>query len=339
MTCLAGEQLHPHVLSTNMKERIQSSPLNLVLKEDCIVFPHTDSGMLLPKPKIVQAGQPAIRYPDVDRVVWAMSPKNDRYLKYLTKREELLKTRQEQALVSWCIKNNLPMAAEFELRRILRRIWNFQKPEYQRFCKQWIKFADKRQIVYTFPLPVEGVWFVNPDRTGHHRIKHGAAFAFDLMIKKSGKGFRGRGRNLEDHYCWGKPILAQADGIVTQAKDKNPDVPVGKSGGFANANFVSVYYGAGISGFYGHIQEGSLRVKVGQKVSVGNVLALVGNSGASGLPHLHFTMLDQSAFSVKGRFSFRQKKGRRWVNVNGKNLQENTYVKNWSPSFAEKPAE
>ena len=50
--------------------------------------------------------------------------------------------------------------------------------------------------------------------------------------------------------------------------------------------------GGGRYAFYAHVQPGSLRVKVGDKVKRGQVLALVGNSGNSTEPHLHFHVVD-----------------------------------------------
>jgi len=321
-----------NVLKTTMDERIRSSSLNRVLKKDSIVFPHTEAGRTLPGPVIVSAGSPPVKYPDVDRIVWTVCPKNEKHLEYLAKRETFLKNGENLKLINWCTKNDLPVAAEFELRSVLHWIWDFKRPEYQKFRKMWIKYADKRQIEYSFTLPVDGEWFVLPDKTGHHRIKKGAAYAFDLVIKKAGKPYRGRGQSLEDHFSWGRPILAQSDGIVIEAEDTNPDAKVGQSGGFDNANYIGVYYGGGISGWYAHIQQSSLKVKVGQKVDRGEILALVGNSGASGMPHLHFTMADMSSFSVRGRFSFQSKKYTKWINIDRDDLIENTYVRNRNPS-------
>jgi len=45
-------------------------------------------------------------------------------------------------------------------------------------------------------------------------------------------------------------------------------------------------------GFYAHLQPGSLRVKKGDRVKKGQVLALVGNSGNTTGPHLHFHVMD-----------------------------------------------
>jgi len=119
--------------------------------------------------------------------------------------------------------------------------------------------------------------------------------------------------------------------VVLQAEDGNPDLPPGRSGGFDKSNYVTVYYGAGVGGFYGHIRQGSLRVKVGDPVTTGQPLAAAGNSGASGMPHLHFTMVDQSSFSVRGRFTYLVQRAGRWTPVVGEDLREGTVVRSWSP--------
>jgi murein DD-endopeptidase MepM/ murein hydrolase activator NlpD len=46
---------------------------------------------------------------------------------------------------------------------------------------------------------------------------------------------------------------------------------------------------------YAHFQPGSIRVKVGDKISRGQVLGLVGNSGNSSEPHLHFQLMDRNS--------------------------------------------
>jgi murein DD-endopeptidase MepM/ murein hydrolase activator NlpD len=53
-------------------------------------------------------------------------------------------------------------------------------------------------------------------------------------------------------------------------------------------NHVILDLGGGHYAFYAHLQPGSLRVKQGDKVKKGQVLGLVGNSGNSTEPHLHF---------------------------------------------------
>ena len=74
----------------------------------------------------------------------------------------------------------------------------------------------------------------------------------------------------------GTPIKAAAGGTVTVAQ-------YGYSGGYGN--YVIISHGNGIQTVYGHCN--TLNVKVGQKVSQGEVIATVGNTGRSTGNHLH----------------------------------------------------
>jgi len=60
-------------------------------------------------------------------------------------------------------------------------------------------------------------------------------------------------------------------------------------------NHVILDLGGGRFTFYAHMQPASLRVKVGEKVRRGQVLGLVGNSGNSTAPHLHFHLTDANS--------------------------------------------
>jgi murein DD-endopeptidase MepM/ murein hydrolase activator NlpD len=47
---------------------------------------------------------------------------------------------------------------------------------------------------------------------------------------------------------------------------------------------------------YAHMQTGSLRVQVGQRIRTGQVIGLLGNSGNTTGPHLHFGIVDGPSF-------------------------------------------
>lgn len=74
----------------------------------------------------------------------------------------------------------------------------------------------------------------------------------------------------------GTPIKAAASGTVVSAS-------TGYNGGYGNCVVIS--HGNGIETAYGHCS--ALYVKVGQKVSQGQVVAAVGNTGRSFGNHLH----------------------------------------------------
>ncbi len=71
------------------------------------------------------------------------------------------------------------------------------------------------------------------------------------------------------------PVIAPADGVVRYAKDRR-----------ALGNAISISHGYGIETLYGHLAE--FRVKPGEKVRRGQVIALMGNTGRSTGPHLHY---------------------------------------------------
>ncbi len=317
------------VLDRSFEAREAACPWRKPLETASLVFPLPRATNILPAPVKAEAGQPPLpHYPDPDLVVWQVEPWREAHAEYLKRSAEASDRGGRLQLVAWCEQQKLSLCAEFELRRMLAEFKTFMDPGYRPLLDRWLPHADQRQSNYCFPLPLEGEWFVVPDRTGHHRIKAGAAYAFDLVIQKNGRLFAGSGARNEDYFSWGQPIVAQADGVVRQALDHQPDAAPGQSGGFDNANYVSVDYGAGISGFYAHLMKGSLTVKVGDTVKPGQALAKVGNSGASGMPHLHFTFTDASVFSLKGRFRAEVLRAGRWVLADGENLTEGTTVRN-----------
>ncbi len=73
----------------------------------------------------------------------------------------------------------------------------------------------------------------------------------------------------------GEPIVASMDGTVKEA-------------GFeaTYGNYIVLSHGNSIETLYGHCNE--LKVKMGDKVKKGDIIATVGNTGRSTGPHLHF---------------------------------------------------
>tara|TARA_R110002020_G_scaffold152794_8_gene331372 strand:- start:72593 stop:72901 length:309 start_codon:yes stop_codon:yes gene_type:complete len=82
----------------------------------------------------------------------------------------------------------------------------------------------------------------------------------------------------------GTPIQAIADGIVTQVGANDADY---------GTNLIITHQidGQIISSRYAHMVEGSSPLAVGDRVSVGDLVGQVGNTGISTGPHLHFEIL------------------------------------------------
>ena len=91
----------------------------------------------------------------------------------------------------------------------------------------------------------------------------------------------------------GVPVVAARAGIVLRTRDGEPDAGLagpGRTAGKDAGNAVVIDHGGGWETQYSHLRRGSLLVRPGQTVARGQAIALVGLSGNSEFPHLHFTV-------------------------------------------------
>lgn len=91
-------------------------------------------------------------------------------------------------------------------------------------------------------------------------------------------------------------VVAAADGVVLDLEQDQYDrchattEGVSCDGHDMVANFVLLEHEDGVLSSYLHLLKGSVLVQVGQEVECGEPLALVGSSGLSSTPHLHFAL-------------------------------------------------
>jgi murein DD-endopeptidase len=156
-----------------------------------------------------------------------------------------------------------------------------------------------------------GVWLTAngpANESGHRRALIPVAgtpsiaqrFAIDYVrVGTDDKTFTGDQLKNESYHAQGNDALAVANGTVVAVKDSIPEnvpgitsraVPITLE--TVGGNHVIIDIGGGKYAFYAHLQPGSLKVKVGDRVKRGQVIGLVGNSGNSTEPHLHFHISD-----------------------------------------------
>jgi len=123
-------------------------------------------------------------------------------------------------------------------------------------------------------------------------------FAIDFVqLDKEMRLFVGPADQLKSYAFFGAEVLSAADGTVVTVVDGRPEqIPgafaKGATLNTAGGNNIVVDIGGGRFAFYAHLQPGSIRVKPGDKVTTGQILALLGNTGNSDGPHLHFHVMD-----------------------------------------------
>jgi hypothetical protein len=155
----------------------------------------------------------------------------------------------------------------------------------------------------------EGYWAVGngPANSSEHRRSILAVdgsiwllqrFAFDILkISAEGQIVRGDPAKNENWTSYGEELLAVADGVVSEVIDGIPDnTPLAPTRAVAMnrdtfvGNCVIIDIGAEGFALYAHIRAGSIPVRVGDSVKRGDVVGLIGNSGNSEAPHLHFSL-------------------------------------------------
>lgn len=88
----------------------------------------------------------------------------------------------------------------------------------------------------------------------------------------------------------GTAVFAAADGTVIATSDGFFDREVKR--GKQDSNMVIIRHTNGLRTAYAHLRKNSLKVKKGDIVARGQEIGLVGSSGDSNGPHLHFEIID-----------------------------------------------
>lgn len=323
----------PPPTPASFEERNEQSLLNDPCEEDSLALPFIGA-LHITGPKHVAAGEFAVeQYGNAKlqyQILWRIAPWADKHQEFIDlystlderTKDGLQLQRTKMKLLAWCEKNQLANCAEFVLRDYLyHKGANIETSLYKTNTKRWKVYAATHPSPFTFKLPLKGEWHALVDETQHHQKKHWAVFAYDIVVQTDGRLHVGLNVK-ENHFAWERPVFAIADGIIEEAKDKYNDHPIGRPGPGTFANLVRLDCGGGVYADYVHLRQGSLVVKKGDKVERGQVLARVGNSGASGVPHLHFSMTDRDGFSIPGRYHFEVLSTNGWQPLEGVNIEE-----------------
>lgn len=145
-------------------------------------------------------------------------------------------------------------------------------------------------LYYHFSLPFMGEWMVSQGYDGAFTHKGDWAKALDFVVLDTEmKTYRMPGNKPEHFYCYSKPVLAPADGWVTEVINYVDDNEIGINNTQQNwGNSIIIQHAYGLYTKMSHLKRDSFTVKKGDFVKKGERLASCGNSGRSPEPHLHF---------------------------------------------------
>jgi len=140
----------------------------------------------------------------------------------------------------------------------------------------------------------------------------GQRYAIDwIQLGGDGKSFTGDEHKNSSYHAWDQEIRAVADGKIVEVKDGIPE-NVPNRGKIAApityetlaGNHIIQELSEGYFAAYAHLRPGTLKVKAGDTVHAGDVLAHLGNTGNSSEPHLHFQVCDAPSFPASEGLPF-----------------------------------
>jgi murein DD-endopeptidase MepM/ murein hydrolase activator NlpD len=174
-------------------------------------------------------------------------------------------------------------------------------------------------IEYDFPL--RGTWYIGASATlhSHHRWAAMEEFALDILqFRERSKSYKTTGVTSQDYFAFGQDVIAVADGTVVEAVDKYTDddaklkqenetydqydqriqseqmQSLAQDPYTVAGNYIVIRHNDSEYSMYAHLKSGSVKIKKGDLVKRGQVIANVGNTGSSTEPHLHFQLQDGS---------------------------------------------
>jgi hypothetical protein len=166
-------------------------------------------------------------------------------------------------------------------------------------------------VVLHPPLKGHGWWdsngccqIVNAHRSAtlptNGDFKSPEQFAIDyVQIDANGGCCTGPLKDVTSWPYFGAPVLAAAPGKVVEVSDGMPEQipgpPVGVTAANAPGNHIIEDIGKGHFVLYAHLKTGSIptNIKPGTMLTAGQEIGLIGNTGSSTAPHLHFQVMDR----------------------------------------------
>jgi urea transporter/murein DD-endopeptidase MepM/ murein hydrolase activator NlpD len=163
-------------------------------------------------------------------------------------------------------------------------------PEKNLYLQHNSKERFGKSNYFPFSLPFWGEWKVTQAHNGDITHKGDWKQAWDFEIADNeGQLFQGIGNRSEDYYCYNKPVIAPLGGLVEEIVDNIDDNDIGNVNLDENwGNTIVIKHAEGLYSKICHLKKEGFRVKTGDYVKKGDIIAYVGNSGRSPQPHLHF---------------------------------------------------
>jgi len=216
--------------------------------------------------------------------------------------------------------------------------------------------AEANDNILMITMPVHGIW-ITPNTPGSKVPSHGTSdfgesYAIDFVMLNEAKGIKKPYRSsiikyltsgvpLSDFYGWGQTVHSPINGKVLAIENNIPErrivnpftdlqymrkatreyISSRKNPENIAGNYVLIGISKGEYAFLAHLVKGSIIVKPGESVEIGQAIGKLGHSGNSTMPHLHMQFMDSDDLNIAKGIPFKIKeyevlKDGKWVRVN-----------------------
>ena len=191
----------------------------------------------------------------------------------------------------------------------------------ERSSVQPAPYRQKTRLI--LPLPGRVLVWDGHDYYSHHRrwdfsnpaikrmglLTNPGRYSFDFVIADADARFHsGSGAKREEYFSYGASVVAPGDGVVVSAFGDAPNEPADPTReGFSRdpmfalfGNYVVIDHGNGEYSQLGHLKQGSVSVRKGDRVRRGQKIGEAGASGTSLFPHLHYQLASRPGVDGEG---------------------------------------
>jgi len=196
--------------------------------------------------------------------------------------------------------NYIDLVLTYNKKRKINGIWLVENPDARKSHVKNVSYKNRTRL----SLPFDGEWTVVQGGflkvENHHLqslpLSDGTAFAYDFVkLNDRNSSHDAGGRELSNYFSFGAPVLAPAGGRVVQVVNGIPDTPIDQQNWFhAAGNIVTIEHGNAEYSLIAHFKNGTISVKVGDTVKMGQVIGLCGSSGGAmgSVPHIHYQLME-----------------------------------------------
>ncbi|NOX35536.1 MAG: peptidoglycan DD-metalloendopeptidase family protein [Deltaproteobacteria bacterium] len=156
--------------------------------------------------------------------------------------------------------------------------------------KRFIKGIDNSgKTDRNFILPFMGWWFVSQGIDGRHTHQGIYKWGLDFIVTDQNFcSYRNNGVDLEDHFCFNKPVTSPGNGLVYAVESSTPDNPVTRTN-LDNTwgNYVIIQHHPTLFSILCHLGQKKISVYPNTIIKAGDYIGNTGSSGLAPYPHLH----------------------------------------------------